>query len=194
MLRNARLAALFSAAALLLMHGSLAAAQSAPIPSQLLNAKTAFIANGGSTSPTLSSAELYSGIYTAVREWGKLILVNTPEEADLIFVATFSAPASDAENGTSFLKPQLTLSVQDPKTRVPLWTVTEYAWPKKAGARAYEGVVAQVRVIAEATHAEKPKVAEPAPVVKKEEPKAAEPKKNTAPRDDSKSETLKKAW
>lgn len=195
MLRFVRFAVLAAAAALLLAHTPQMVAQSAPIPTQILNAKTAFVANGGSTSPTLSSADLYAGVYAAMRSWGRFILVSTPEEADLVFVPTFAAVPSDADNGTSFLKPQLTLTVLDPKTRVPLWTVTEFQWPKKSGEKAYEGLVGQVRVIAEAVHTEKPATAAPAaaPAPKKEAPKP-EVKKEAPKKEESKPEPVRKNW
>ncbi len=202
MLRFVRFAVLAAAAAFLLTSVPQAVAQSAPIPTQILNAKTAFIANGGSTSPTLSSADLYAGIYAAMRSWGRFVLVSTPEEADLVFVPAFTAVPSDSDNGTSFLKPQLTLTVLDPKTRVPLWSVTEYQWPKKSGEKAYEGIVGQVRVIAEAVHSDKPAAAAPAPAAapavaptKKEAPKAEVKKQEAPQKDDTKSaEPLRKNW
>ncbi|MDR3764454.1 MAG: hypothetical protein P4M01_10195 [Acidobacteriota bacterium] len=190
MLRIVRLAVLAGVAALVLGQAPRAMAQSAPIPTQILNAKTVFVANGGSTSPQLSSADLYSGVYAAVRSWGRFILVNTPEEADLVFVPTFGAYPTDADNGTSFLKPQLTLTVLDPKTRIPLWSVTEFQWPKKSGVKAYDGLVAQIRAIAEAVHADKPAAAA---VVKKEAPKA-EVKKEAPKSEESKPEPIRKNW
>lgn len=190
MLRIVRLAVLTAAAALLLAQVPQATAQSAPIPTQILNAKTAYVANGGSTSSSLSSAELYAGIYAAMKSWGRFVLVSTPAEAELIFVPTFTASATDATNGNSFMKPQLTLTVLDSKTQVPLWSVTEYQWPKKSGEKAYEGVVGQIRIIAEAVHKEAQAAA--APAAKKEAPKAEV--KKEAPKQEEKREPVRKNW
>ena len=160
-MRNLRFATAF--AVVLLAAAVLTApsawAQPAPIPSQLLTAKTAFLSNGGSTSPTISSADLYSGMYSALRIWGRYVLVSSPEEAELIFVVTFQVPASDVTDGTSYKRPMLTLSVLDAKTKVALWTETEYAFP--SGKKGSDNVIGAFRALAEARHGEKP-VASPA--------------------------------
>jgi len=166
-MRNLRFATAF--AVVLLAAAVLTApsawAQPAPIPSQLLTAKTAFLSNGGSTSPTISSADLYSGMYSALRIWGRYVLVSSPEEAELIFVVTFQVPASDVTDGTSYKRPMLTLSVLDAKTKVALWTETEYAVPsgKKGSEKAFDNVIGAFRALAEARHGEKPVAAPVAP-------------------------------
>jgi hypothetical protein len=158
-----RYAVVLLAAALLLAPA--AWAQSAPIPSQLLTAKTAFLSNGGSTSPTISSAELYSGMYSALHIWGRYVLVNTPEEADLVLVVSFQVQASDTTDGTSYKRPMLTLSALDPKTHITLWTETEYAFPtgKKGSEKAFDNVVGSFRTLAEARHTQKAPEAAKAP-------------------------------
>ncbi len=158
-----RYAIILLAAALLLAPS--AWAQSAPIPSQLLTAKTAFLSNGGSTSPLVTSADLYSGMYSALRIWGRYLLVNTPEEADLIFVVTFSTPSTDVTDGNSFRRPTLTVTVQDAKSHVALWTESEYSFPnaKKGNEKAYDNVIGEIRALTEAKHIDKAAEAAKAP-------------------------------
>jgi hypothetical protein len=178
MLRTVRLVVLLSVSALLLSSSSLVSAQSAPIPTQILTAKTAFVSNGGSTSAALSSADLYSGLYGALRTWGKFQLVTTPSEADLIFVVTYAEIPSDVTDGTSFLKPQLTLTVLDPKTHIALWTVTDYERPyAKKVEHPYDHLIAQVRILAEAKHSDAPAPAAAAKEAPKADDKDAKDKK-----------------
>ena len=184
-MRNLRFATVFAvillAAAVLTAPAALA--QSAPIPSQLLTAKTAFLSNGGSTSPTISSADLYAGMYSALRIWGRYVLVSSPEEADLIFVVSFQVPASDVTDGTSYKRPMLTLSALDAKTKVALWTETEYAFPsgKKGSEKAFDNVVGSFRTLAEARHGEKPVAAPVAPSAAVAQPATQAPAADAKP-------------
>lgn len=183
------------AAALLLAPS--AWAQTAPIPTQLLTAKTAFLSNGGSTWPSVSSADLYTGMYSALRIWGRYVLVNTPEDADLIFVVSFQTPASDTTDGTSYKRPMLTLTALDAKTRIALWTETEYSFPtgKKGSEKAFDNVVGSFRVLAEAKHTvpDAAKAPAAAPDAKAATTPDAKPDASAAPAADSKAATKKDA-
>jgi len=113
-----------------LFAATFAAAQSsAPIPKQILTAKTVFISNGGSRLEKVSETLLYADFYDAVRSLGKYELVTAPADAELVFEISYSEPPSDATNGTSYVKPQLRLVIFDTKTHMKLWTITEFSRP-----------------------------------------------------------------
>ena len=50
----------------------------APLPSAIVNAKTAFLVNGGGSSIA------FDAFYAEMKQWGKYQIVGSPEEADLI--------------------------------------------------------------------------------------------------------------
>jgi predicted Zn-dependent protease len=109
---------------------------------RLAAAKTAFLRRiAGRTIP-------FDVISSAVEGWGKFTLVETPEKADIIFevsstgdspVSVSSSVDTSAETGhmqqstkstREISSDQITLTVLDAKTRLPLWTATEH--PKHA--------------------------------------------------------------
>lgn len=125
-------------------------AERAPIPRQVLTAKTVFVGNGGSESYGADSYyrltkydggpnRAYSSFYTAVQQWGHYELVGSTNDADLMLVIRFANPVVDRENpGTRtelphewVYDPQLNLSINDPKTGLPLWAITEHIEPGK---------------------------------------------------------------
>ncbi len=167
-----RIALLSLATLLICFSASFATAQTVSIPSQLVSAKTVFISNGGSTTPALTSNDLYVLFYSAMRSWGKYELLTAPASADLVFMISYSDPAGDATNGTSFRRPELTLVVIDPKTHITLWTFTEYALPnpKKPADRAIDNLLDQLKRL-QGVHVTPAPAAEPA---KKEAPEKKE--------------------
>jgi hypothetical protein len=50
----------------------------APLPTVIINAKKAFLTNGG------GSDLAYDAFYSAMKKWGKYEMVGSPDEADLI--------------------------------------------------------------------------------------------------------------
>ncbi len=66
----------------------------------------------------------YNQLYAAMKSWGQRELVSSPADADLIF--DISWVLSDTGLGRLPVLGQLRLVMVDPKTRSPLWTVTEY--------------------------------------------------------------------
>jgi hypothetical protein len=83
----------------------------APIPQQLINAKTVFISNTG-IEPLLDLTdkplEIYSTLYATLQSWGRFKPVLTPAEADLVFTVS---------TGNPFVK----LTIVDPATQATLW-------------------------------------------------------------------------
>jgi hypothetical protein len=89
----------------------------APIPAQLVTAKTAFLGNDGSNTA-------YKSVYQALASWNQYQLVSTPTEAELTF--EISVPNfTYIVNGDSLESPYLHLVVRDTKTHSLLWALSE---------------------------------------------------------------------
>jgi len=120
----------------------------APVPQQLLRARTAFVANGGGESYGADSYfrltrydggpnRAYNSFYSALSDWRHYELVGSTADADVLLVIRFANPVVDRDNaGNSgdlphewIYDPQLGLSINDPKTGLPLWTITEHIEP-----------------------------------------------------------------
>ncbi|HEY2856042.1 MAG TPA: hypothetical protein VGJ18_24595 [Gemmatimonadaceae bacterium] len=120
----------------------------APIPRQVLDARTVFIGNGGGQSFGAESYysrtkydggpnRVYDEFYTAVKDWGHYDIVGSTDAADVALVIRFSSPIVDAESSGAadnrstnpVYDPQLNLSINDPHTGLPLWTITEHIEP-----------------------------------------------------------------
>lgn len=127
----------------LVLAGSLLTAQSsktplpapAPVPPQIAAAQKVFISNGGGGSRILEGEILgqtvfnggpdrpYDEFYAAMQSSGHYQLVSSPSDADLVFEISWEL------TDTGFHLPilgQLRLVIIDPKTRIPLWTISEY--------------------------------------------------------------------
>lgn len=123
-------------------------AQRAPVPRQVLGARAAFIGNGGGESYGADSYfrltkydggpdRAYTAFYQAVSEWGHYDLVGSTTEADVLLVVRFANPIVDRKrkepdgdhpNDWTY-DPQLNLSINDPRTGLALWTLTEHIQP-----------------------------------------------------------------
>jgi hypothetical protein len=120
----------------------------APVPRQVLTAKTALVANGASESYGADSYyrltkydggpnRAYDSFYSALKSWDHYDLVGETADADVVLVVKFTNPVvdrshvgtdGDQPNGWVY-DPQLNLSINDPKTGLPLWTITEHIEP-----------------------------------------------------------------
>jgi hypothetical protein len=111
-------AILFTAAPALTAQNNLAA--SAPVPSQILDAKKVFVANtsGGIASGMWSGGpnRIYNEFYAALKSGGRFELVPSPGNADLVVDVDVIANSADW---------QLHLEILDPKTGIVLWAVYE---------------------------------------------------------------------
>ena len=105
----------------------------APIPAQIATAQKIFIANaGGESFETVFDQVVFDGgpdraynqFYGAMKAWGQKELVPSPSEADLVF--EISWVLSDTGLGRLPVLGQLRLVIIDPRTRITLWSVTEY--------------------------------------------------------------------
>ena len=120
----------------------------APVPKQVLTARTAFIGNGGGESYGAESYfrltkydggpnRAYNSFYNAMKDWGHYALLGSTREADVSLVIRFANPvvdpiststASEPTRETTY-DPQLDLSINDPATGLTLWTITEHIEP-----------------------------------------------------------------
>jgi hypothetical protein len=107
----------------------------APVPPQLLNAKTVFISNAGADSGlfphpfTGDPDRAYNEFYAGVESWGRYQLVASPDQADLVFELQLTAPNgpsnADKSKGASDPLPMLRLVIYDQPTHYVLWALTE---------------------------------------------------------------------
>jgi hypothetical protein len=111
----------------------------APVPAQLMNAKTVFISNAGADSGlfphpfTGDPDRAYNRFYTDVVSWGRYRLVASPDQADLVFELRLAAPNgpsnADKSKGASDPLPMLRLVIYDRPTHYVLWALTESIAP-----------------------------------------------------------------
>lgn len=99
----------------------------APIPPQIAAARTVFVSNGGGGNFfdqfTGGPDRAYNSLYADLQQSGHYQLVNSPNQADLIFQIRAIAPAVNNGDVVSY-NPQLILSILDPQTRAVLWTTS----------------------------------------------------------------------
>ena len=111
----------------------------APVPPQLLSAKTVFISNAGADSGlfphpfTGDQDRAYNQFYADVESWRRYELVSSPTKADLIFELQLTAPNgpsnADKSKGASDPLPMLRLVIYDRPTHYVLWALTESIEP-----------------------------------------------------------------
>src|SRR5271155_4505871 len=119
--------------ALLLASTPLVRAQqttpAAPVPSQIQQAQTIFLTNSGSDPNfPIDATKAYNDIYSALQTWGRYKLVNSPDQADLVFQLQGIAPINDVigyRNGVySAISPAFQITILDPKSNIAIWTIT----------------------------------------------------------------------
>ena len=101
----------------------------APVPSQIQQAQTIFLTNSGSDPNfPIDATKAYNDIYAALQTWGRYKLVNSPEQADLVFQLRSIAPITDVSGNRggvySVTSPAFQLTILDPKSNIALWTIT----------------------------------------------------------------------
>lgn len=100
----------------------------APVPQQILSARSVFVSNGGGSNYfdtfTGGPNRAYSTLYTDLQQANRYELVSAPVQADLIFEIRAIAPAA-GDGDTYGYNPQLLLNVRDPKTNAVLWTTSD---------------------------------------------------------------------
>lgn len=124
--------------ALLMPLGALASKRKlpppAPLPSQVTQAKTVFLTNGG------GSELAFDAFYQAFKQWGKYEIVGSPDKADLVITLQYwvekngsrTVPVTNAYTGqTTYyshenVDPQLKMTVLDAKTKEELWSTIDH--------------------------------------------------------------------
>lgn len=110
------------------------AAQTAPVPAQILTANKVFISNAGVDGTSLAiffnrgdANRPYSRFYAAMKSWGRFELVGAPSDAELVFEVRFTAQLAGAAGtpGPPILHPQFELTILDARTHFILWTLAE---------------------------------------------------------------------
>jgi len=107
---------------------SVAPVSSAPIPAQILSAKSVFISYGGQDSTPYPGndwtyggglSRTYDQFHAALKAWGRYELVDAPAKCDLVVQvrSSFAAPSGPL---------RMRVEILDPKTHVVLWGFTEY--------------------------------------------------------------------
>ena len=101
----------------------------APVPSQIQQAQTIFLTNSGSDPNfPIDATKAYNDIYAALQTWGRYKLVNSPDQADLVFQLKGIAPITEVSGNRggvySVTSPAFQLTILDPKSNIALWTIT----------------------------------------------------------------------
>ena len=119
--------------ALLLASTPLTRAQqttpAAPVPSQIQQAQTIFLTNSASDPNfPIDETKAYNDTYAALQTWGRYKLVNSPEQADLVFQLKGIAPITDVSGDRggvyTVTSPAFQLTILDPKSNIAIWTIT----------------------------------------------------------------------
>jgi hypothetical protein len=113
------------------------AATSAPVPSQIVSAKSIFISNAAWDQYCHlyykgSQSMGYQSFYAALQPWHHYQIVTAPSAADLVFEwACKSATSQYTINGNGGTRdaPYILLRIRDPKTTVVLWSLKEKISP-----------------------------------------------------------------
>lgn len=135
----------------------------APVPAQIAGAKRVFISNGGERALfRLPKDAWYKGgpnrtynqFYSTMKRWGRYELVSSPVDADLVFDIGFT-DRPEAQTTVS----EFQLTILDPKTGIPLWTVFEYAEPAGMAKNREKNYDAAMQALVEDLKTVTPKVA-----------------------------------
>jgi hypothetical protein len=101
----------------------------APLPTQILQAKTIFLVNGGVRDL------IYDAAYQDFKDWGKFQLVGSPDQADLVVElddsessqgsSTYYNAYTNTASTVDRTVDTFTLVVADPKSKAVLWTTSQ---------------------------------------------------------------------
>ena len=138
----------------------------APVPPLILTATKVFIANGGGDESLFDTPQysggpdrLYNEFYAAMKSWRRYELVDSPEEADLVFEIRLTLLQPLRAQPLGYNNPQydslFQLAIRDVPTHEILWGLTEHAESAvlqgnrdKNFERALEAILSELRRIA----------------------------------------------
>jgi hypothetical protein len=113
---------LFAGEGQLMGQAAPVAGQSAPIPAQIIAARSAFLANAGSTPANNQFALIaYNTLYQELTKANRYRLTGAPTDADLIFEVSVH---SFFEGQLSYAQ-YVQLVIRDPKSQSLLWSTAE---------------------------------------------------------------------
>ena len=96
----------------------------APVPAQLLSAKTAFLGNAGGVEDTYNR-QVYDDLYRLLSASQRFQLKASPAEAELLLECSLAIVPGQVINGSSANSGYLRLAVLDTKTHALLWAFTQ---------------------------------------------------------------------
>lgn len=105
----------------------------APIPPQIVSAKTVFLSNAG-LAPDPRDRILASGktvilrfsqFYSAMQTWGRYQIVDSPSAADLVFEFSLTSPLSFCSDPQNCQAALVEVVIYDAKTHFRLWSFDE---------------------------------------------------------------------
>ncbi len=105
---------------------------SAPVPAQILQAHTVFLANaGGDPFFAFFSGgpdRAYNDVYAGLKQWVRVTIVASPQQADLILEirSRSNASTSGGADSSPVYTPELELRLLDPASHTTLWTLNSY--------------------------------------------------------------------
>src|ERR1700712_5053284 len=98
----------------------------APVPSALAKATKLFIGNAGDQE-NADCLRAYNSFYDGISKLGRLSLVLDPNEADLILELHYEIALGQSviSSGGSNAARQFRVVIEDPHSRIVLWSLTE---------------------------------------------------------------------
>jgi hypothetical protein len=113
--------------------------QPAPLPSQVVTARSVFIVKGvGSTAHTVAGGYdmAFDSFYSEMKKWGRYEIVGSPAEADVVFEVTYAVEnagtrvwsSTNVNDGTTqvhsaqAINAQLSVVLYDAHTKSELWS------------------------------------------------------------------------
>ena len=109
-----------------------APANSGPVPTQITEAHTIFLSNAGGDPYfaffTGGVNRAYNDLYTGLKQWPRVRVVATPQQADLILEirARSNASSTGGADPSTVYTPELELRLLDPASHTSLWTLNAY--------------------------------------------------------------------
>jgi hypothetical protein len=100
-----------------------------PVPAAIAQARTVFLSSfGADPNFPIDSARVYNDVFRYLQQWGYYQLVDSPQQADLVFQLRGIAAIADVRDYhgriISSTTPAFELTIIDPPTGQALWTIS----------------------------------------------------------------------
>jgi hypothetical protein len=97
----------------------------APVPTQILTAKTVFISNVSGDFPVPAGTPdlTYNKLYSDMKSWGRFTLVSAPADSDLVFEIRFASSVSSTDTISRLSSENFyfSLRILDARSHFVLW-------------------------------------------------------------------------